>query len=70
MILNHLDKLVKWSDKWQVTFNFDKSKCLHLGQKNVNTKMIIKELGTTKGEEDLGALKVNRTSGLVKRNIE
>ena len=24
-----IDKLVKWSDKWQMLFNFGKCKCLH-----------------------------------------
>ena len=27
---NDLDKLVKWSEKWQL-FNFGKCKCLHTG---------------------------------------
>ena len=26
---NDLDKLVKWSEKWQMLFNLGKSKCLH-----------------------------------------
>ena len=25
-----IDKLVKWSEKWQMLFNFGKCKCLHL----------------------------------------
>ena len=24
-----IDKLVKWSEKWQMSFNFGKCKCLH-----------------------------------------
>ena len=26
-----IDKLVKWSEKWQMLFNFGKCKCLHAG---------------------------------------
>ena len=26
-----IDKLVKWSDKWQMLSNFGKCKCLHTG---------------------------------------
>ena len=28
---NDLDKLVKWSEKWQMLFNFGKCKCIHIG---------------------------------------
>ena len=28
---NGLDKLAKWSEKWQMLFNFGKCKCLHTG---------------------------------------
>ena len=28
---NDLDRLVKWSEKWQMLFNFGKCKCLHTG---------------------------------------
>ena len=31
-----LEKLEKWLEKWQMLFNFDKCKCLHLGQVNLN----------------------------------
>ena len=26
-----LEKLIKWSEKWQMLFNFNKCKCLHTG---------------------------------------
>ncbi len=29
-----IDKLVKWSDKWQMLFKFGKCKCLHAGPGN------------------------------------
>ena len=28
---DYIDKLVKWSEKWQMLFNFGKCKCLHTG---------------------------------------
>ena len=44
---NDLDKLVKWSENWQMLFSFGKCKCLQIGYWNldVNYKMgdIVKE---------------------------
>ena len=34
---DYIDKFVKWSDKWQMLFNFGKCKCLHTG--SINTGM-------------------------------
>ena len=31
-----IDKLAKWSDKWQMLFNFGKCKCLHIGPGNTS----------------------------------
>ena len=31
---DYIDKLVKWSEKWQMLFNFGKCKCLHTGPEN------------------------------------
>ena len=44
---NDLDRLVKWSKKWQM-FNFGKCKCLHTehGHLDVNYKMGDTVLGT------------------------
>ena len=46
---NDLDRLVKWSEKWQMLFNFGKCKCLHTRHWNldVNYKMRDTVLGTT-----------------------
>ena len=48
---NDLDKLVKWSEKWQMLFNFGKCKCLHTGHWNLdeNYKMGGTVLGKRKG---------------------
>ena len=53
---NDLDRLVKWSEKWQMLLNFGKCKCLHTGHGNldVNYKMGATVLGTTVKEKDLG----------------
>ena len=53
---NDLDKLVKWSEKWQMLLKFWKCKCLHTGQGNlgVNYKMGDTVLGTSIKEKDLG----------------
>ena len=29
-----LDSLIRWSEKWQMLFNQDKCKCLHIGRSN------------------------------------
>ena len=51
-----LDKLVKWSEKWQILFNFGKCKCLHIGHGNMDEeyKMGGAVLGRTTKEKDLG----------------
>ena len=53
---NDLDKLVKWSEKWQMLLNFWKCKCLHTGHGNldINYNMGDTVLGTTVKEKDLG----------------
>ena len=52
-----LDKFVKWSEKWQMLFNFGKCKCIHIGHGNMNEDYkigIIKwVLGRTTQEKDL-----------------
>ena len=32
-----IDKLVRWSEKWQMLFNFGKCKCLHIGPGTTGT---------------------------------
>ena len=53
---NDLDKLAKWSEKWQMLLNFRKRKCIYTGRGNldVNYKMGATVLGTTVKEKDLG----------------
>ena len=68
---NDLDRLVKWSEKWQMLFNFGKCKCLHTGHGNlnVNYKMGDTVLGTTVKENDTGVtisadMKVSEQCGI------
>ena len=50
-----IDQLVKWSEKWQMLFNFGKCKCLHIGPGNtsMNYEMGGTILSTTVKEKDL-----------------
>ena len=51
-----MDTLVKWSEKWQMLFNFGKCKCLHTGPGNtgMNYEMGGTILSKTVKEKDLG----------------
>ena len=51
-----IDKLVKWSEKWQMLFNFGKCKCLHTGPGNtgMNYEMGGTILSKTVKEKDSG----------------
>ena len=53
---NDLDILAKWSEKWQILFNFVTCKCLHTGHGNldVNYKIGDTVMGTTVKEKDVG----------------
>ena len=66
-----LDKLVKWSEKWQMLFSFGKCKCIHIGQGNMDEeyKMGDAVLGRTTQEKDLGVtfsadMKVSEQCGI------
>ena len=39
-----VDNSVRWSEKWQMLFNFGKCKCLHTGPRNTGTNY---EMGGT-----------------------
>ena len=54
-LTNDLGKLVKWSEKWEMLFNFWKFKCLHTGHGNldINYNMGVTVLGTTANEMDI-----------------
>ena len=51
-----LNKLIEWSEKWQMLFNFGKCKCLHTGYRNEDAQYTMggTVLNTTLKEKDLG----------------
>ena len=53
-----LDKLVNWSEKWQMLLNFGKCICIHIGHGNMDKvyKMGDAVLGRTTQEKDLGVI--------------
>ena len=66
-----VDKLVIWSEKWQMLFNFGKCKCIHIGHGNMDEeyKMGDAVLGRTTQEKDLGVtfsadMKVSEQCGI------
>ena len=56
MIQINKDKLVKWSEKWQMLLNFGKGKCIHIEHGNMDEeyKMGDAVLGRTTQEKALG----------------
>ena len=66
-----LDKLFKWSEKWQMLFNFGKCKYIHIGHGNMDEEYKIGDavLGTTTQEKDVGVtfsadMKVSKQCGI------
>ena len=53
-----LDGLAQWATRWQMLFNVDKCKVLHLGRSNIgrNYTMGDKQLLVTEEEKDLGVM--------------
>ena len=51
-----LNKLIEWSEKWQMLFNCGKCKCLHPGHGNEDAQYAMGDtvLNTTVHENDLG----------------
>lgn len=56
VLRDDLAKLFKWSEVWQMKFNIDKCKIMHIGYKNPGAKYEVngKELDVVKNEKDLG----------------
>ena len=75
-----IDKLVKWSEKWQMLFNFGKCKCLPIGPGNTSMtyemggtslSTTVKEKANMKVSEQcrIAASKGNQVLGMIRRNI-
>ena len=56
-----LRKVGEWSKKWQMPFNLDKCKIMHIGHKNKNEKyeLLGKEIESVQQEKDLGVVITN-----------
>ena len=56
-----LRKVGEWSKKWQMRFNLDKCKIMHIGHKNKNEKyeLLGKEIESVQQEKDLGVVITN-----------
>ncbi|CAJ0952455.1 unnamed protein product [Ranitomeya imitator] len=56
ILQDDLCKLEAWADKWQMSFNGDKCKVMHLGRSNKMYNYVLnsKTLGKTVNEKDLG----------------
>ena len=66
-----LDKLVKWSEKWQMLLNFGKCKCIHIEHGNMDEEYKVGDavLGRNTQEKDLGVtfsgdMKVSEQCGI------
>ena len=57
-IQEDLNKLIDWSEKWLMSFDTDKYKVMHIGDKNQNLKykMRDRELDKVKQEKNLGVI--------------
>ena len=69
-----INKLVKWAEKWQMFFNKDKCKCLHIGQANAKKNYLMNNtvLLSTVREKDVGVvlssdMKVSEQCGIAAR---
>jgi ribonuclease P/MRP protein subunit RPP40 len=53
-----LARLISWSEKWQMVFNVDKCKVMHIGKKNSGAKYMMgnKEIMEVQEEKDLGVI--------------
>ena len=56
-----LNRIGEWSQKWQMPFNLDKCKVMHVGQRNENAKyeLLGKQLEVCNEEKDLGVIITN-----------
>ena len=59
-----LDKLVEWAETWQMKFNIDKCKVMHIGRVKTNTMYTMggQQLKQIEKEKDLGVIINNKIS--------
>ena len=58
---NDLDKLISWSEEWQMLFNISKCKVMHIGKSKLESHYFMKnqQLETVCQEKDLGVMITN-----------
>lgn len=58
LLQDDLDKIVKWSETWQMKFNFGKCKIMHIGRKNNSDSYVMdsNNLDIIEREKDLGVI--------------
>ena len=61
LLQEDLRKVGEWSKKWQMPFNLDKCKIMHIGHKNKNEKyeLLGREIESVQQEKDLGVVITN-----------
>ena len=64
VLQSDLNKLVEWSETWQMKFNLSKCKIMHIGRHNCETRyeMIGQELAPITAEKDLGVIVTSKLS--------
>ena len=64
-----LTRLMEWSEEWQMKFNVNKCKVMHLGYNHPSYEysMIGEVLIDTEEERDLGVKKANQMLGMIRR---
>ena len=57
-LLEDINKLVEWANKWQMSFNVDKCSVMHIGHNNMqsNNNMSNQQLPTIDQQRDLGII--------------
>ena len=57
-LLEDINKLVEWANKWQMSFNIDKCSVMHIGHNNmqINYNMSNQLLPRTDQQRDLGII--------------
>ena len=63
-LANALDKLIAWSDDWQLSVNINKSNVLHIGKKNYNYEYKISNSSSNSSSNFISSSNVIRDLGV------
>jgi hypothetical protein len=56
-IKEDLERLYKWTEEWQMKFNADKCKVMHLGRNNIGRRYSLSGIGKYNGRERFGSIR-------------